>query len=263
MPETYCINDLNWSAVLSNIAVKYYMKNNQLLDQVGNLLWILKPSLLNNGQHIKIFRELSQIEQHYISSNRMGGEHVLQRYITQPHLLNGKKYSIRMFVILTNYSGAYLYPYGYFNIAVHPYNPNDLFDLNSHLTNEHLREHETNVVQIPTVQFPFFPPIYLKIINIIKDTINGLQKLHPSAFICKNQRTLALFGFDFIVDANMNVWLLEANHVPCFPNSDDHPLHTSLYHGFWQAFIDNFIVPIAAREPVKHIKYQSFTPIAT
>src|SRR5687768_10145349 len=38
MPETFCINDTNWSWVLSNMAEKYYMKNNTVLDHLDNLI---------------------------------------------------------------------------------------------------------------------------------------------------------------------------------------------------------------------------------
>ena len=168
MPETYCINEKNWSFVLSTLADKYYLKNNQLLDQIDNLAWILIPSTLNNGKYIKIFKNLNDLEQHYISSRRLGGEHVLQQYLTQPHLLKGHKYSIRMFVVITNYAGSYLYPHGYFNIALHPYQPEEFTDLRSHLTNEHLKEDESNVVQIPTQRMEVFPAIYPQIKTIIR-----------------------------------------------------------------------------------------------
>ena len=100
MPLTYCIHDENWQNVLNQAA------------KTPDKVWILKPALLNNGQHIHLFQHLSQLKAHYLSSNRLGGSHVLQEYITPPHLLKGPseghKYSLRMFVVLTNYHGAYL-----------------------------------------------------------------------------------------------------------------------------------------------------------
>ena len=261
MPETYCVNDENWSRVLGQLADKYYMKNGALLDNVDNLAWILKPSLLNNGQHIKIFQHVSQLEQHYIQSNRLGGEHVLQRYLIEPHLLKGHKYSIRLFVVLTNYAGAYLYPEGYFNVARYPYQPRAFDDLRQHITNEHLQDNEINVIQIPTTQFDFFPLIFQQIKSIVLEVVNGLKGLEPSAFYCKKQRTLAIFGFDFMVDANKHVWLLEANHGPCFPIDDEHPLQKHLYVDFWRDFIASFVVPIATRQSVETIQYRGFVNV--
>jgi hypothetical protein len=166
-----------------------------------------------------------------------------------------------MFVVITNYSGTYLYPEGYFNVALNPYKNNEFTNLNSHLTNEHLKEHEFNVVQIPTQQYKLFKPFYPQIKSIVTATINGLKQLYPKAFICENERALAIFGFDFIVDANERVWLLEANHGPCFPTSDEHSLQKKFYHEFWQAIIASFVLPIAMRQPPEHIKYKLFEQV--
>jgi hypothetical protein len=265
MPVTYCINEHNWFLVLNQIADEYYRKNNQLEDQLEQVAWILKPALLNNGQGIKIFEKLSQLEQHYLSANRLGGEHVLQRYLWQPHLLkgpqSGHKYSIRMFVVLTNYTGVYLYPEGYFNVGLRPYQTNDFTDLRAHLTNEHLSEDEFNVVQIRTRQYGLFKPFYPRIKAIVSAVINGLQKLYPQAFICEQQKTLAIFGFDFIVGSDLQVWLLEANHAPCFPISTGHPLQNNLYYDFWQALIINFIIPIALQQSTETVEYQLFEAV--
>lgn len=265
MPVTYCIDDQNWPDVLNQIANQFYLQDQYCLNQVDDLVWILKPSLLNNGQNIKIFQQLSVLEQHFLSANRLGGKHVLQQYLTEPHLLrgppDGHKYSIRMFVVATNYAGAFLYPQGYFNVALQPFRPNDFIDLRPHLTNEHLREDEANVVQIPSQRFDFFNLLYPQIKSILTATLNGLQQLYPQAFICKKQRTLAIFGFDFIVDNNRRVWLLEANHGPCFPTTDEHPLQKYLYHDFWQDFIVSFVLPIAKRYSPEDIHYELFEAI--
>ncbi len=256
MPETYCINDQNWPSVLKAVANKFYNQNKELSEPidkiinkpVDNLVWILKPALLNNGKEIKIFQQLSQIEAHYLNKNRLGGDHVLQHYIMRPHLLNGHKYTIRMFLIATNYTGSYIYPKGYFNVALDPYQANEFSDLAPHLTNEHFKEDESNVMQVPIQCYASFKPIYEQILGITRSTMSALQKQHPGAFICQKQRRLAIFGFDFLVDDQLRVWLLEANHGPCFPISDEHSLQKHLYYDFWQAFIDNFVLPIATNQ---------------
>ena len=150
-----------------------------------------------------------------------------------------------MFVVATNYAGCYLYPKGYFNVALQPYEPDNWADLCSHLTNEHLHEDEANVVQIPSYRFAFFPSLYTRIKPIISSIVGALKQQHPQAFTLKLQPTLALFGFDFMVDNHLKLWLLEANHGPCFPISDAHPLQSHLYQPFWQNFIASFVMPIA------------------
>lgn len=256
-PETYLINDANWIHTLNQIAEKHYTNGYLVTDKIDNITWILKPSLLNNGQHIKLFQSLSDIEHHYLSSNRLGGAHVLQRYIA-PHLLNGKKYSIRLFVVMTNYAGIYLYREGYYNEALHVYNPQQIDDLQSHLTNEHLHEKEPNVIQRPTKNWDLFNTLYPTLKNIVMSVADALTQKYPQSFINASHKALALFGFDFMVDDTHRVWLLEANHGPCFPIERDHPLQTILYDEFWQALIKSFILPMKKSNPEKYVHSNDF-----
>ncbi|MDP1604560.1 MAG: tubulin-tyrosine ligase [Legionella sp.] len=254
MPRTYCINDQNWPAVLSKVACEFYAPGG-----CGEPVWILKPSLLNNGQQIKIFTTLSALEAHFSSFNRLGGEHVLQQYIKNPHLLrDSRKYSIRHFVVLTNYAGAFLYPQGYFNVALQPFNATDFTDLKSHLTNEHLFGNEPNVIQIPTKKFEFYREFYPQIKSILTNVISGLLQSHPHAFVTDSKRDFALFGMDFMIDSTGRPWLLEANHGPCFPMDDHHPLQAYLYKDFWQNIISNFVYPIASKSAAPSIDESVF-----
>ncbi|MDR3477238.1 MAG: tubulin-tyrosine ligase [Gammaproteobacteria bacterium] len=257
-PITFCLNDDNWASVLNQIANRYYPP---LVDEIPYLAWILKPAHLNNGRHIHVFQKLSQLKFHFQSANRLGGEQVLQHYLPFPHLLQGHKYSIRMFVVLTNYAGVFLYPKGYFNVAQKPYEYANFSDLRSHLTNEHLNENETNVIQIPTTQFDFFASLYAQIKSQLTTLMATLQQAHKSAFTCHKDRKLAIFGFDFIVDRDMHVWLLEANHGPCFPIEDSHVLQQHLYQDFWRGVIAEFVLPIARKEKAHEIQYQIFESI--
>jgi tubulin--tyrosine ligase len=231
MPSTFTLDDHNWSAVLP------------ILERYPNIQWILKPSLLNNGQHIKLFTSAEQIMTHFGSRERLGGPHVLQHYINKPDLLRGHKYSIRLFVALTE-TNAYLYPQGYLNVARLPYHENNFDDLRPHLTNEHLLASETNVHQIPTDRWPVFPHIYPTIQRMVAQTIHVLRQQNPEAFGYSAPKALALFGFDFLMDSTQRIWLLEANHGPCFPTDDAHPLQQHLYQDFWRALIHDVIYPL-------------------
>lgn len=247
-PKTYCINDENYPDLLT----KLYAQD--------SCSWILKPSLLNNGQHIQLFSSIEHVMAYYRQNKRMGGEHVLQQYIDNPHLLRGHKYSIRVFLILTNYAGAFIYPYGYFNIAREAYCP-DFQDKRPHLTNEHLYTDESNVIQIPSEKFDFFPHIFLEIQKMSSILVDALKSKYPNAFNCKNKHCVEIFGLDFIVDADKKVWFIEANQRPCFPIEDEHPLQSYLYDHFWQEFVASFVLPIAKRGALSLVEYRSFIKI--
>lgn len=254
MPKTFYIDDHNWISVLNTIL-------EEEKQQHFKAPWILKPSLLNNGQGIHIFQTSDAIEAHYLSSQRYGGPHVLQQYINNPHLLRGHKYSIRLFVIISSHQGAFLYPNGYFNIARSVYQQNRFDSLSPHITNEHLVSHEANVIQIPTKEFGFFNEIYPKLKQIVRQVFYALERQHPEVFrrplddslslmsrgrkiISQTQKIshFAIFGFDFLMNESLHAWILEANHGPCFPISDDHPLQKHLYRTFWHDFVKQFIL---------------------
>jgi hypothetical protein len=226
---TYIIHDDNWQEILDSIA-----------QQSTQHTWILKPSLLNNGQHIQLFCNYSQIAQHYLHPCRLNGPHVLQTYINKPHLLKQHKYNMRIFVILTQHCGAYIYPEGYFNIASTIYTEDNLLNKAAHLTNEHLNADKHHVIQIPTNRFAIFPSFYTQIRNIVTAVLHALDKDQPGCFYSSKTPVFALFGFDFMADEDQRVWLLEANHGPCFPIDKNHALQKYLYQPFWNDFIQKF-----------------------
>ena len=235
MPETFFIDDMIWLSVLATLES----------SQSPPTPWILKPSLLNNGQHIHIFSNLKAIRAHFQSPRRMGGPQVLQRYIDQPQLIKGPtaghKFSIRQLVVLSTHAGSALFPNGYLNIALKPYQYNNFNQLESHLTNEHLDDERINVVQRLSNEMTIYQPYRAEIIIICKLLVTALRRQFSSLWQ-DNQPHIACFGFDFMVEAfNEKIWLLEANHGPCFPVEEEHPLFHTLYTPFWQHVIQHFI----------------------
>ena len=203
--------------------------------------WILKPALMNNGQAIHLFLDKQQVLQHFSHSKRYGGPHILQDYIHPPHLLQGPraghKYSLRLFIVMTSRM-AYLYPHGYFNIALQSYDFTIFPRKEGHLTNEHLCPGVANVVQIPTQQYSIFQQFWPQIFSIFQQLSQKFL-----AVIHQDQAKIGFLGMDLMVDANERVWLLELNDGPCFPKHSDHPLYSVLYHEFWQAVIHEIIEP--------------------
>ncbi|KTD69061.1 Tubulin-tyrosine ligase family protein [Legionella steelei] len=235
MPETFYIDDEVWPQVLAHIS------NSQL----ANMPWILKPSMLNNGQNIHIFHDLNAIEAHFLSHKRMGGSQVLQRYIVKPQLIQGPelghKFSIRVLLVLSTHAGTALFPSGYLNIALKPYQEDNFSQLEAHLTNEHLSDERLNVVQRLSDEIAIFQPYKMRIISICQSVVKTLKSQFATIWQ-DSQPRIACFGFDFMVEAEGNkLWLLEANHGPCFPVEDSHPLFNVLYRPFWQQLIKHFI----------------------
>ncbi|NDH09152.1 MAG: tubulin-tyrosine ligase [Gammaproteobacteria bacterium] len=233
LPLTYHIDDNSWADVLR-----------ALPKDISK--WILKPSMLNNGQDIHLFHDQADIVAHFLSPHRMGGPQVLQAYIDKPHLLkgpnSGHKYSLRLFVIACLPYGIFLYPEGYYNVSLFPYVADHRDSLQGHVTNEHVLKDRRNVIQIPSSQ-------YQAIFGPCEEAIFSLLKTLFSSFSYPQTSTLQLgfFGMDLMLDHDEKLWLLEANHGPCFPVSSDHPLQLPLYQGFWESMLIELLEPLAAK----------------
>jgi D-alanine-D-alanine ligase-like ATP-grasp enzyme len=62
----------------------------------------------------------------------------------------------------------------------------------------------------------FANDIYPQIREICRETVAGLsQKLDPK----KRLHCFEVYGYDFMVDANFKVWLIEVNTNPCLDTS--------------------------------------------
>ena len=51
-------------------------------------------------------------------------------------------------------------------------------------------------------------------------------------------------------DDRDHMWLLEANHGPCFPIEPHHPLQETLYQDFWKAVVAQFVLPITTHHAI-------------
>jgi tubulin polyglutamylase TTLL4 len=104
------------SFVLPEENGKFQMERDQGDPKKG--LWILKPSASSCGRGIKI------IGRKTIINDRTN--YVASRYIAKPHLLNGFKYDLRIYVLVTSYDPlrVYVYKDGLVRFATQKYSNN-------------------------------------------------------------------------------------------------------------------------------------------
>jgi len=262
MPITYCLNDSTASSVLSQVVLDHYLHDNRYHKEIDWLKWLLKPSMLNNGDNIILFNNVDEIRQHYWEPNRMGGEHVLQQYISNPALYNGKKYTFRIFAALTNYAGVYLYNEGYANISAHNFNLDDrLVNRKTHITNYILDGELANIEQRLASEVCDFKLVYPQMKTIVELTVKQLLSHFPQYLKPQDTKKVELFGYDFILDDNGKLWLLEINQGPDCPMIADHVLNKSLWYPFWEEVVDKFVLPIAKSETDINIEGSHFQKV--
>ena len=229
--------DYNYmSETYSNYFDKYIVEKFKNYTLSKDNLWLIKPPSNARGEGIRLFLNYSDIKQNEIN------EVVLSKYISNPHLIYGKKYDLRIYLLITGQSPLkiYIYNYGIVRRASNKYNLdlNNLKNQYIHLTNVAINEKskktnikEENKEDSNIWDFDQYKK-YLKnegkdfdyIFNQIKDiaiksliTVNRNQnhiREDMKQYKLNSQNFFELTGIDILIDENMKAWLLEFNLSP-------------------------------------------------
>jgi tubulin monoglycylase TTLL3/8 len=110
------------------------------IDGVTNT-WIIKPAGKSRGRGIICTNKINDMLKHMGMSVSGATSHwVAQKYIENPFLINGKKFDIRQWVIVTDWNPVTIYIYDecYFRLCMQDYNL-DTFDPFVHLSNNSIQ----------------------------------------------------------------------------------------------------------------------------
>ncbi len=198
------------------------------MKHCANNIWLVKPAAANQGRGIEIFNELSDIIK-FISTRQKYTCWVVQKYVERPLLFKERKFDIRVWVLVNQRQEIYLYHQGYLRTSSDDYELNN--DNNYvHLTNNCLQQHGTNYGKHEdgnTVSYDvlqdylneMFPELQLsvrdhfvpRIKDLIIDSILSVKtQLNPN----KRKNVFEIFGYDFLIDEDFRIWLIEVNTNP-------------------------------------------------
>uniref|UniRef100_A0A914HI39 Uncharacterized protein n=1 Tax=Globodera rostochiensis TaxID=31243 RepID=A0A914HI39_GLORO len=214
--------------------------------------FIVKPADGSLGRGI-YFLNTANLEETFASAKKM----LVSRYIDPPYLVNGLKWDLRVYVLVTSFYPLIVYVYsdGLARFAVHKYDhaddiaSEDYADLNKHLTNYSLNKASTEFVRNTDCTLENMghkwtlsallrelekrgEDVGLLMIRIEDIVIKSLLSVQSSvAAMCRKLNVhpkccFELFGFDIMVDEHMKPWLLEINLSPSL--TCDSPLDSLL-----------------------------------
>ncbi|EAS00468.2 tubulin-tyrosine ligase family protein (macronuclear) [Tetrahymena thermophila SB210] len=219
----------------------------------GKNIWIFKPSDTNRGRGIKLFNSVQQllsILQEYAESTipksykmdyngikkiSLNRQFVIQKYIEQPLLINQRKFDIRMWAMMTYDFQVYIFKEGYIRTASEKYDlqENNFNDLIIHLTNNAIQKTDERYQKFEFGNQLSFNNLE-KYFKDSKINCNFRQKILPKMkeYIVftldsiKNKINqfdrkfcFEIFGYDFVIDNQLNPWLIEVNTNPCLEES--------------------------------------------
>ena len=188
-------------------------------------VWIQKPADLSRGRGVALVSHPDEVR---------GGNLVVQRYIANPHLLDGYKYSLRFYVLVVSIDPlvAYVFDDGFTKLASRPYStdPGDRSDRFRHLTNPDVlrddpeaegvssrntthRQYRNRLRQAGIDDTALFARIRRALAATLAAALPGMRAIELSAG-GNSRGQFELLGLDIAIDADLQPWLLECNLAP-------------------------------------------------
>ncbi|EFO64348.1 Tubulin tyrosine ligase [Giardia lamblia P15] len=231
-------------------------------------LWIVKPIGLNRGRGIKVVTNPEDAIKHMKGCQERAKEEqkakatrvenfeqqlddistidkianintsmsfIVQKYIEEPFLINGRKFDIRTYALITSDGNAYIYEYGYLRLTSAKYSL-ETTDTTVHLTNNAVQKNiygynqfeDGNMLHFRDLDMHmsasddslskthFTDSIWPVMKRIMTVVLVAFGKTVLGAHACEG--CFELFGFDFMIDCKSNGYrpiLIEINSNPC------------------------------------------------
>ena len=197
------------------------IKNNSIEDNSHKNN--LAASVYRKIDYTKIMKNTGEKKGLY-KSNKI----ILQKYIEKPLLYNGRKFDVRLWVLLTHTNEIYLFREGHLKATSFNYT-SESTDLYIHLTNYSVQKYSDKFQKFECgneISFDELQESLNKYYNLNLDVRQELlPKLKNIIFISMEsvkkiinklhrKNCFEIFGYDFMFDADLNPFLIEINTNP-------------------------------------------------
>lgn len=196
-------------------------------------LFIDLPIYVDIGKGIFLFKQLSQISEwrndyRWKPENPSAEKYIVQQYIANPLLIGGKKFDLRLYVLVTSYQPltVYMYRDGFcrFTSTRFTMSGKSTADDYVHLTNVAVQKkapgyesdsggkwdlHGFKLHLISKYGHARVNQLFCEIQLVVIRSLLSVQKV-----MINDKNCFALYGYDVLIDDNLKVWLIEINAAP-------------------------------------------------
>ncbi|CAD8066147.1 unnamed protein product [Paramecium sonneborni] len=184
---------------------------------------------------------------------------VLQKYLENPLLYNGRKFDFRVWVLIDHTNKYYFFKEGYLRLASELFDINNLKSLFIHLTNNAIQKNHPhyckfelgNQLSLQDLQQYLTSQKNSKVTSV--GIVQKMKELIHQTIFCAGSKLrdnrkdfqFEIFGYDFMVDNNGNIWLIEINTNPCIEESSPllQKLIPRMLNDAFRLTIDKFFSP--------------------
>lgn len=280
VPESYQL-EVDYAEFLDDALDDAYELREEINQ--GDKLWILKPSMSDKGQGIRIFRTVDQLQDIFNSFEEGSDDEeeedgdnngiilsqlrhfIVQEYKSDPLLLkpyDNKKFHLRTYVVCLGDLKVFVYKNILTLFAGSPFKlPTDAeeeeegISMEGHLTNTCLQEGDNPLVvpfwKLQDVSTSEKTEIFDQICDIVKELFTAATSVDKMNFQPMNN-AIEIFGIDFLVNRDSSVNLLEVNSYPDFKQTGD-DLKDVIYELFERTVVE-LIDPMVSKKDVTAIE---------
>ncbi|XP_071824335.1 probable tubulin polyglutamylase TTLL9 isoform X2 [Apostichopus japonicus] len=231
---------------------EYHMFVDEFKRNPGSV-WIMKPVAKSQGKGIFLFRKLKDITEWKKSDIYRPREdktddkeppetYIVSKYIERPYLIGGRKFDLRVYVLVTSYVPlrAWLYREGFARFSNTKFSLESIDDAYVHLTNvavqktapdydpdkgckwslQQVRQYLTAKHGLEQVE-----ELVREMNTIFIHSLLSVQKI-----MINDKHCFELYGYDILIDTDLKPWLIEVNASPSLSASgpEDYTLKIGL-----------------------------------
>ncbi|ELU03224.1 hypothetical protein CAPTEDRAFT_134404, partial [Capitella teleta] len=231
------------------LPTEYHMFVEEFKKNPGQI-WIMKPVAKSQGKGIFLFRKLKDIVdwkkgeyQPLPDPTKEAPEtYVVQRYLEDPYLIGGRKFDLRVYVLVTSYvpMKVWLYRGGFARFSNTRFSMDAIDDTYVHLTNVAVQKTAPDYDPDKGSKWSIrqlrqflsakhgHDAVYRCFRQIDEIFIKSLQSVQK--IMINDKHCFELYGYDILFDSSLKPWLIEVNASPSLTASstEDYELKLGL-----------------------------------